>query len=50
MHLAIRHQIHRQEELFHNAFYSAMLSAGSLILTLLIILLLFFGVFVMRAT
>jgi hypothetical protein len=50
MHSAIRHQIHRQEELLHNAFYSALLSAGSLLLTLLVILVLFFGVFAMRAT
>ena len=47
---AIRHRIHQQEELIHNALYRAFLAAGSLLLTLIVILLLFFGVFAMRAT
>jgi len=46
----LRHRIHQRGELIHNTVESAFLTAGSLLITLLTILVLFFGVFLSRAT
>jgi hypothetical protein len=45
-----RHRIHGRGALIANGVTSAFLTAGSLLLTLIVILILFFGVASMRAT
>ena len=46
----LRHRIHARGAPITNAFMSAFLTAGSLLLTLIIVLILFFGIASMRAT
>lgn len=50
MRIDLYNRVHRRGELIHTTVESAFLTASSLLLTILVLLILFFGLFLSRAT
>jgi hypothetical protein len=49
MHDAFRHRAHHRGELIHTTLTGAFLTSGALLLSLIIVLILYFGVFLSNA-